>query len=116
MKRIFYVLVGVGIIVSFGFASVHAQEVLGDTGGQWTYENFRGVVKNLVNFILQIASFAATGAVVYFGFRMVIAGSDATAYADARKGLNWSLVGAFVIFGVYTIIATVRGAVDSIGR
>ncbi len=82
--------------------------------GTFTYAKLVQIVERLVSFILKVAALAVVITIVYFGVRMVMAGSDTGAYAEARKGLNWALIGALVIFGAYTIIATVKGAVESL--
>ncbi len=80
-----------------------------------TYEGLINTVYYLLQAVLQIADLAAVAAVVYYGIRMAIARGDATKFNDARKGLIYTIIGALIIFGVYTILATVRGAVGSIG-
>ncbi len=80
-----------------------------------TWQHVLDVINNLVAFLLRVAGLGVTVVIVYNGFRMVIAGSDASAYAKAPKRLIWALLGAVIIFGAYTIIATIRGGVDSIG-
>ena len=81
-----------------------------------TYKKMLGILDNIVGFILRMAGFASMGVIIYFGVRMLLAGGDPTVYAAARKGFNWALVGTLVIFGVYTIIATTKGAVESLSR
>lgn len=116
MKTLFVVLVLVGLVAGLSGAAMAATPTpLGNTGGGFTYDKLIEVANRLVLFILRVAGFAVVGVVVYYGVRMVMAGNDSAAYAAARKGLNWALIGALVIFGVYTIIATIQGAVESLG-
>ena len=114
MKTFFVVLVLAGILAG-GVAMAATPEPLGNTGDGFTYDKLIEVANRLVQFILRVAGFAVVGVIVYYGVRMVIAGNDAAKYAEARKGLNYALIGALVIFGVYTIIATIQGAVESLG-
>ena len=80
-----------------------------------TYERVIEIVDRVVGFILQMSGIAATVVTIYYGIRMVMAGGDEAAYANARKGFTWALIGSLVIFGVYTIIATVQNAANSLG-
>ncbi|HUO75605.1 MAG TPA: hypothetical protein VMU12_01655 [Candidatus Paceibacterota bacterium] len=90
-----------------------AGPVLGSTGGI-TWAKVMSSVYYLLQNILLIAGLAATGAVVYYGFLMATSRDNATQFAGARKGLLYAMLGAIIIFGVYTILATVRGAVGSV--
>ena len=92
-----------------------AAPVLGSTGTV-TWATVQTAIASLVQNILLLASLAATGAVVYYGVLMAMARDNATQFSNARKGLLYSALGALIIFGVYTIMATVRGAVNSIGH
>jgi len=92
-----------------------AGQVLGDTGSV-TWAKVQTALASLVQNILVLAGLAATGAIVYYGVLMATAGSNTDRYSRARKGLIYAAIGTIIIFGVYTIIATVRGAVNSIGH
>lgn len=96
--------------------AARAGEPLGDTGSDFTYEKLVRIVVALVNIMLEIAGIAAVMAVVYYGFRMAISRGDAGAFTAAKKGLGFALIGAIIIFGVYTIIATVYQGVRSVGN
>src|SRR5512133_1584063 len=71
------------------------------------YQKVLDTLDNLVSFVLRMAGLACVAVIIYFGVRMVLAGGDDAVYATARKGLNYALLGALVIFSTYTIIATV---------
>lgn len=114
MHNTIIVLVTVlAIVVSFTSIAIAAPT---STSTGMTYQKMLDILDDIVVFVLRMAGFAAIGVIVYFGVRMLLAGGDQTKYAEARKGFNWALVGTLVIFGVYTIIATIRGAVESVGR
>ena len=89
---------------------------LGDTGSSFTYQNLVKMVTELVKIGLQVAELLAVIMIAWFGLRMVLSRGDAAQFTTARKNLMLALVGAIVIFGVYTIIATVQGAVQSVGN
>jgi TRAP-type C4-dicarboxylate transport system permease small subunit len=95
---------------------VAAQQPLGNTGSDFTYQKLVRIAERLVNFLLQLAELAVVGAIIWYGLQMVISKGDATKFAKAKKGLGLSILGAVVIFGVYTIIATLRGGVESVGQ
>ena len=89
--------------------------VLGSTGPV-TWAKVMNVVYYLLQNILFLAGLAVVGAVVYYGVLMATASGSSDQFTKGRKGLIYSVVGALIIFGVYTIIATIRGAVNSIGH
>lgn len=49
--------------------------------------------------------------IIWYGFKMMLAQGDPTAFGKARKGLLYAVIGIAVILGTYTIIATVGNAV-----
>lgn len=86
-----------------------------DTGGL-TYD---GVVKSLnyvVTNVLLLAGFIIVGAIVYYGLRMSMARDKPEKFNEAKGMLIKAAIGAAIIFGVYTIIATVQGAAQTIGQ
>ncbi len=115
MKRkaliIFLVLVAAVAVLP---ASAAFSPVPSPTSGT-TYERVLEILDNLVGFILRMSGVAAVIVTIYYGVRMVMAGGDEAAYAKARQGFTWALIGSLVIFGVYTIIATIQGATQSLG-
>jgi len=62
-----------------------------------------------------VASLAVVVILVWYGLQMVFARGDPTKFSSAKKGLTTALVGAVVIFGVWTIIATVHYFVGALG-
>lgn len=81
---------------------------------EFTYDNLRRSMYYVLATILQLAGLAAVAAVVYYGIRMAVSRGDSAKFSEAKKGLLYALLGAAVIFGVYTILATVRGATDEL--
>ena len=88
---------------------------LGDTGGI-TYDRVVASLNYLVMNALLLGGLVAVAAIVYYGFRMTMSKGDPTAFGTARGHLIQAGIGAAIIFGVYTIIATVQGAAQSIGQ
>lgn len=118
MRAILTTLMFISILVFFAAPASAATLVPETSAGSpdTSYENVIAVLNSLVKTVLRIAGFLVIIVIVYHGVRMATAGSNETVYGDARKGLNWAIVGALVIFGVYTIIATVEGLVNSVSR
>lgn len=53
--------------------------------------------------------------IVWYGFQMMAAQGSDTRFKDARKNLNYAVIGIIVIMGAYTIIATVGNAINAAG-
>lgn len=88
---------------------------LGDTGGI-SYDNVVASLNYIVSNVLLIAGFIAVGAIVYYGFLMTMSKGDPAKFNKAKEWLIKACIGAAIIFGVYTIIATIQGAAQSIGQ
>jgi hypothetical protein len=101
------------LLVLIALASLTATPVF---AAEFTYQRLITIANELVKIALRIVGVIGVIMVVWFGLRMVMSRGDATKYGEARKGLLWSLVGLLVIFGVWTIIATIQGAVRSVGN
>lgn len=88
---------------------------MGETGGI-TYDGVVASLNYVVSNVLLLGGFVAVGAMVYYGLRMAMARDNVSQFSEARGMLIKACLGALIIFGVYTIIATVRGAAQSIGQ
>jgi Type IV secretion system pilin len=87
---------------------------LGNTGSAFTYDRLVGIVEYLADTALLIAGTIAMGAVVYYGFMMTISKGDPGKFNEAKGHLIQAVIGAALIFGVYTVINTVQGAASSL--
>lgn len=99
---------------AIALAAAAGNNVLGTTG-TFTYAHLVNVIVALVLILVQIGGILGVGAIIWYGMMMALAGGDVAKFAAARKNLLYAFLGLLIILGVYTIIATVRGAVDSIG-
>jgi hypothetical protein len=81
-----------------------------------TYDGVVASLNYVVENVLIIAGIIAIGAIVYYGFRMTISKGDPTSFGAAREHLIQAGIGTAIIFGVYTIIATVYSAAQSVGQ
>ncbi len=91
-----------------------AGQVLGTTGSV-TWEKVMNSVYYVLQFILGTAGSLVVLAFVIYGIMMATSRDNVDRYKKARTGLIYSGVGALIIFGVYTILATVRGVAGSLG-
>lgn len=82
----------------------------------WTFDKLVDLLRYLALLAFDLAGFVAAGFIIYYGVRMGLARDNATEFASAKSGLIKAALGLMVIAGVWTIIATVRGAVGSIGN
>ncbi len=99
-----------------GFIVAQASPVLGNTGSV-TWDSVKTAIYNLLQTILIIAELFAVAAIVYYGFRIATGGGKSGEKSlSAQRGLWYAIIGALIIFGVYTILATVKGAATSIGH
>lgn len=84
---------------------------LGSTGNTGlTYTRVRELMYWASDVAIWIGSVGVFVAIVFYGFRMAISKGDAAAFSSARTGLFKSLIGAAIIFGVWSIIKTVQYA------
>lgn len=84
--------------------------------GEFTYDRLVAILNYLVTNALLLGGFIAVGAIVYYGLRMTLSKGEPTKFNEAKGMLIKACIGAAIIFGVYTIIATVQGAARSIGQ
>lgn len=82
---------------------------LGNTNSDFTYDRLVGILNYLVENALLLGGLIAVGAIVYYGMRMSMARSEPKNYLEAKESLIKAVIGAALIFGVYTVINTVQG-------
>lgn len=79
-------------------------------------------IQGLVAILLGLACYATKAVmvvmvimIIWYGFRMMASGDNETNFKNARKSLNYAIVGMLVIFAANTIIATVGNTVAAVG-
>lgn len=82
----------------------------------YSYNGLMNIVNTLVSFLIRMAGLAVVATLIWYGIRMATAGGDSAKFTEAKKGFTWALVGAAVIFGVWTIILSIKAFVGSIGQ
>jgi hypothetical protein len=93
---------------------VNKQILLAAVSEPFTYARLKEIAFYLATTFTRLVGLAIAVGVVFYGLRMILARGDPTAYGAAKKGLVNAMIAALVVFGVYTIIATLYGAVDSL--
>jgi len=68
----------------------------------------------LQNIVMPLASVLVVLAILYSGFKFVIAQGKPKEIEEARSGLLWVLIGALVLLGATGISAALKSTVDSI--
>ena len=90
--------------------SVFAQPTL--TGSPITLDSLEGVVESVAQFLLFIGGIVAVIFIVWGGIKYMAARDNATEAANARKMILNGLIGAAIIFGVGTLLATAQYAIN----
>ncbi len=80
----------------------------------FTYDRLVAILNYLVTNALILGGIIAVAAVIFYGFRMSLSRGDATQFTAAKNNLIKAVIGFALIAGVYTVIATVRGAADTL--
>jgi len=89
---------------------------LGNTGSEFTFDRLVNILWYLVENALLLGGFLAVGAIVYYGTRMALARANAAEFSANKDALIKAVIGALMIFGVYTIINTVQGAAGTLTK
>jgi type IV secretory pathway VirB2 component (pilin) len=88
---------------------------LGNTGSsEFTYDRLVGILNYLVQNALLLGGFIAVAAIVFYGMQMSLARAEPKKFTEAKDALIKAVIGAILIFGVYTIINTVQGAANTL--
>lgn len=87
---------------------------LGNTNSDFTYDRLVGIVRYLASTALILGGVLAMGAVVFYGFQMVMSKGDPTKVKSSRDNLIKAAIGAALIFGVFTVIKTIEGAANTL--
>jgi hypothetical protein len=110
MKRFHPKLTGLVMLLAVMAPAV----VFAASSPTYTYQGLLNILYNLIGYLIRIAGVAVVAVITWFGLQMVFARGDPTKYGKAKTGLLWAVVGAAVIFGVYTIILSIRAFVNSL--
>lgn len=84
-------------------------------GVNLTIQSVAGIVEGLACYATQLVTIIMVVMIVWYGFQMMLAQSNESKFAEARKSLGYAVVGMIVILGAYTIIATVGNTIQGIG-
>ena len=77
------------------------------SGNPITLDTIENLVSTLLDYVITIASLLVVGYLIYAGFLMLSAGDDTAKFAKGKTALRNGIIGAAVVFGVGTILATI---------
>ena len=80
----------------------------------FTYDKLIAILNNLGDTFRAFGLTLATAVVVYYGFLMALSRGDAAKFTKAKEHLMIAALGAAIVFGIDTIIATVRYLADTL--
>lgn len=79
--------------------------------GGSVFDILTAVIRNI---IMPLASVLVVLAILYSGFRFVMAQGNSTEITKAKEGLIWVLVGSAVLLGAYGISELIKGTVEQV--
>lgn len=79
----------------------------------FTYDRVVRILFGLANFLMNIGLVIAVIAIVWFGIQIMTSGGNATRYQEAKKSIIWAVVGAAIILGINTILATIEAVITN---
>ncbi|MCC6934535.1 MAG: hypothetical protein IT406_02515 [Candidatus Yanofskybacteria bacterium] len=85
-----------------------------DTTNTFGFDRVVAVLNYLADTALLLAGLLAVVMIIWFGLRMATAKGDPKVFDDAKNHLIKAVIGAMIIFGVYTIINTIGGAAETL--
>ena len=80
----------------------------------FTWDRVVNIAYGLVQFLFLAGFWIAAIMIAWFGIQMMISGTNATKFNDAKRGLFWAIVGFAIVVGANLIVLTIRRAVGSI--
>ncbi len=109
-RTMLLISLGAGMIAMLAFtAGAYAASdggVFGDINTEFTVERVMGILTGLVCWFARIAIIGLVVMMTFYGVQMIWSRGEPTIFGKAKKGFSMSVVGALVIFGAYTIVAT----------
>jgi hypothetical protein len=128
-KMLLYAVIGLAIIfIGQGFITL-IQDILGisvvyatshvpiDTsssqGIDFTVQDLADRITFLACWLSRVSITILVIMISFYGIMFMTARGDQTRFDNAKKSFMWGIVGALVILGTYTIIATVANAVGA---
>ncbi len=111
MKRFFIV-----IIILFLFAFQVQAQIFNDNlnnGPAWNIDATRvvGILRGLACWFIRFGIIAVAIMITVYGILFLRSRGSPQGLAYAKKALNWGLVGAVVILGVFTIVLSLSAVV-----
>ena len=79
----------------------------GSPGSSLTIQGVYAIILGLACWLKQIAMFIVVVALLVYGLMFLWAQGNPTAFGAAKTAFGWGILGAMIVIGSYTIIATV---------
>ncbi len=76
-----------------------------------TIEKVIAIITGFTCWAAEIAILILIGALFFYGIQILFSRGNPVSFQSAKKAFSTAIIGAFVILGVYTIIATVANTV-----
>lgn len=76
------------------------------------FSDIPSLVNGLVKIALQLGTIVAVLALVWVGFKFIIAQGNPTEIANARKALGWVIIGIAILFGAQIIVEIIKGTLS----
>jgi hypothetical protein len=106
------IIIGLLVVSALAFAlGAHAQS----PGQDLSIQRVMSILVGLACWMTRIGVIICIIGIAFYGIMFLTAQGSPEAYGKAKQGLTWGIVGVLVIFGTYTIIASVAVFVGSAG-
>ncbi|MDP3999099.1 MAG: pilin [bacterium] len=109
MPKKFLILYLIAILLSLSLAG-SAQAALVPCGGTGqaacTFCDFLKLAKNVIDWLVGIASTLAVAFIVWGGFVIMMAGGSPEKMTEGRKTITIAVTGLIIVFGAWLIIGT----------
>ncbi|MBP9701868.1 MAG: TrbC/VirB2 family protein [Candidatus Pacebacteria bacterium] len=76
------------------------------------FSDIPSLVNGLVKIALQLGTIAAVLALVWVGFKFILAQGNPTEIAKARQALGWVIIGIAILFGAQIIVEIIKGTLS----
>ena len=109
------VLIFVPLAVLADTATPQDRGLSGQPGVDITIQSLFGILTGLACWATRFVMVIMVVMIVWYGFQMMASQGNDTKFKDARKSINYAIIGIFVVMMTYTIIATVANTIESVG-
>ncbi len=76
------------------------------------FKSLEDLIKGLVNIALQLGVILAVLALVWVGFKFILAQGNDGKITDAKNSLQWVIIGIAILFGAQIIVEIIKGTLS----